>query len=261
MPSHIRLAAAAAPLLAGLLSGCAATDPRDPFESYNRAVFAFNEGVDRAVVKPVAEAYRDHVPGPVRRGVHNVFSNLDDVLVFLNDLLQFKFRQAAEDFTRFFYNTFLGLGGIFDVATPLGLPKHNEDLGQTLGYWGVGSGPYLVLPFLPPSTVRDTVGFAGDALVDPVYRISDQTVLWSAIVLETVDQRAQLLSASRVLDEAALDRYAFVRDAYLQRRLNLVHDGRPPQDGAPPHPPGAGDADLDLELELELERELKQPAP
>lgn len=259
LPSF-RHAIAAALSFALLLGGCASTDPRDPFEAYNRAVFAFNEEVDRAIVKPVAEAYRSTVPGPVRRGVSNVFSNLDDVVVVLNDLLQFKLEQAVRDLTRFLYNSVFGLAGIFDVATHMGLPKHDEDLGQTLGYWGVGSGPYLVLPFLPPSTVRDTVGFVGDAQVDPVFQITDTGARYAAITLETIDRRAQLLSASRVLDEAALDRYAFVRDAYLQHRLNLVHDGHPPQ-SSPPPPPEAGDADLELELELELERELKRPAP
>jgi len=254
----IRHTIVAALLFTFLLGGCASTDPRDPFETYNRAVFAFNEDVDRAIIKPVAKAYRSTVPNPVRRGVSNVFSNLDDVVVIINDLLQLKLEQAVQDLTRFLVNSVFGLAGIFDVATHMGLPKHNEDLGQTLGYWGVDSGPYLVLPFLPPSTVRDTAGFFGDAQVDPVFQITDTGTRYAAIALETIDQRAQLLSASRVLDEAALDRYAFVRDAYLQHRLNLVYDGHPPQSDPPP-PPEAGDADL--ELELELERELKRPAP
>ncbi len=246
-------------LLALALGGCASIDgppdPRDPWEAYNRSVFEFNDAVDRAVIKPVAKGYRKVVPQPVRSGVANVFSNLDDVLVVGNDLLQFKFERAIADFSRLIYNTILGVFGIFDVASELGLPKHNEDFGQTLAVWGWEESAYLIVPLLPPSTVRDTGGLLVDWQFDPVTNIDRESERYSAIILETIDRRAQLLSASRVLDEAALDRYAFVRDAYFQLRRNQIYDGNPPQEEM--LPPADDNADADLELELELERELE----
>lgn len=219
-------------LCLGLLAGCAATpgppEEHDPFESFNRAMYKFNDALDRAVLKPVAKGYNAVLPDPINKGISNFFNNLNDVIVLLNDLLQFKFAQAASDGARLFWNSTLGVFGFIDVASSFDLPKHNEDFGQTLGYWGVGDGPYLVLPFLGPSTVRDTVGTVADVYVDPVYEIDPSASRTWTAALRVVDTRAGLLSAGKVLKEAALDEYLFVRDAYLQRRENLIHDGNPP---------------------------------
>ncbi len=224
----------------------------DPFESYNRAMFSFNDAVDRHVLKPVAAAYKDYVPSPVRTGVSNFFSNLGDILVVLNDLLQGKFSQARDDSLRFFVNTVFGLFGLFDVASHMELPKHHEDFGQTLAVWGVSDGPYLVLPFLGPSTIRDTAGLLVDAQADPIYDIRDSEARYATIGLKAVDTRADLLGASKVLDQAAFDRYAFLRDAYLQRRKHLIYDGNPPQDeNTKPTPPSDSAEDLLLEEDLE----------
>ncbi len=221
------------PLCILLLSGCATTaEPEhnpDPFEGLNRAIFEFNDSIDELVLKPVAEGYEAAMPEPLNNSVSNFFNNLDDVLVILNDILQLKFGQTLSDIGRFTLNSSFGLFGLFDVATPLNLPKHNEDFGQTLGRWGVGSGPYLVLPLLGDSTLRDSVGLVTDWQVDPVGQIEGRPARWGAITLESIDTRASLLRASRILDTAALDRYTFRRDAYLQRRNSLVYDGNVPQ--------------------------------
>lgn len=223
-------------LLLALLSASCATvggppNPDDPLESFNRSMFAFNETLDSYAIKPVARGYKAITPEFVDTGISNFFSNLDDILVIINDLLQLKFEQALKDFARFVYNTTFGLGGFIDVATGFGLPKNNEDFGQTLGYWGVPSGPYLVLPILGPSSVRDAAGFAVDvSYFDPVFTsIDDDATRWSAVSLKFIDIRADLLSASNIIDETAPDKYAFVRDAWIQRRQNLVHDGNPPE--------------------------------
>lgn len=247
-----------------ILSGCASVPPgprdeRDPFESYNRAMHSFNEAFDESLLKPVSTAYKDNVPQVAQTGVSNFFSNIDDFFVFINDLLQFKFSQAASDLSRLVWNTTVGLGGLIDVATHMDLPKHNEDFGQTLGAWGIGDGPYFVIPFLGPSTIRDTAGITVQAPYHPVNDIEGNTEYWATVSLMTVDTRAQFLGASKVVDQAALDSYVFIRDAYLQRRRSLVYDGNPPrekfEDGR-----GSGPTKEDLELELELEREL-QSAP
>lgn len=213
-------------------SGCATVqvpDEHDPFESFNRAAYAFNDDLDKALLKPLATGYQKVVPGAVNTSISNFFSNLDDVIVLANDILQLKLEQTLSDFARITFNTTFGLAGLFDVATQMDLPKHSEDFGQTLGRWGVASGPYLVLPFLGPSTVRDGVALPVDWAVDPLYDIKDDNTRWGAIGLKVVDTRAGLLRASRILDTAALDPYTFMRDAYLQRRQNLVYDGNPPQ--------------------------------
>jgi phospholipid-binding lipoprotein MlaA len=216
-----------------LLQGCATvegpTDPEDPFESFNRAMYTFNDTLDKAILEPVAKGYNAVLPDPVNKGVSNFFSNIDDVVVIFNDLLQLKIGQALSDTARVFFNTTFGLLGFIDVASSMDLPKHDEDLGQTFGYWGVSTGPYLVLPFLGPSDIRDTVGLIGDAYVDPLNDITPNSTRNGLILLEGIDTRAGLLTASKVLQEAALDEYLFVRDAYLQRRENLVHDGDPPK--------------------------------
>lgn len=243
-----------------LLSSCASVpgpaDKNDPLESYNRAMFGFNDGLDRTVLKPTAEAYRDTMPQPVQTGVRNFFSNLDDIFVFLNDVLQLKLAQAASDFSRLVWNTSVGLAGFIDVGTPMGLPKHNEDLGQTLATWGIGDGPYIVLPFLGPSTLRDTAGMAIELPQHPVNEIDDTETYWATILVMAANKRAQLLGASKVVEEAALDSYVFTRDAYLQHRLYLIHDGNPPrqtQDMGFDKEPSKEDLELELELELELQ--------
>ncbi|MEO5343835.1 MAG: VacJ family lipoprotein [Gammaproteobacteria bacterium SHHR-1] len=224
-------------LLSGL-GGCASTDPRDPLEGVNRVVYAFNDGVDRVLVKPVAKGYRAITPEPVDQGVTNFFSNLDDVGSAVNNLLQLKLTRAASDVGRVAINSTLGLLGLIDVASQLKLEKYGEDFGQTLGYWGIGPGPYLVLPFFGPRNIRDTLGMVADSYLDPVnyaahddwpdhwkYDI-DKDWQYGLKVLEFVDMRADNLAASDVLEVAALDPYSFVRDAYLQRRESLVRDGQ-----------------------------------
>lgn len=213
------------------LSGCAtATDPRDPLEPINRGIYKFNDAVDKAVLKPVAQGYRAVLPQPVRTGVTNFFSNIEDVLIALNNLLQFKFQAAASDVARVAFNTTFGIAGIFDVATSFGLEKHDEDFGQTLGYWGIGDGPFLMLPLLGPSNLRDTVGLAAYYQLDPVLNLDHVPTRNTLSVLRFVNRRAQLLDAEKVLDEAALDPYTFLRDAYIQHRRSLVYDGNPPRE-------------------------------
>jgi phospholipid-binding lipoprotein MlaA len=224
----------AALLLAGSLAGCATSggNPADPLEKVNRAVFAFNDAADKVLITPVAKGYRAVLPGFLRTGIANFFSNLEDVWVSVNDVLQGKFQEGSEDFTRVIFNSTFGIGGIFDFASDVGLPKHSEDFGQTLGVWGVTSGPYVVLPLFGPSTFRDGFGLLVDGRADLVYRLVNDDVPLRNVLYATraVGNRANLLDASSVLDQAALDRYAFVRDAWLQRRRNQIYDGNPPRE-------------------------------
>jgi phospholipid-binding lipoprotein MlaA len=214
-----------------LLGGCASVgNPRDPLEPVNRGIYTFNDAVDTTVLRPAAELYRGLVPRLVRNGVHNVFANINDVIIALNNLLQAKFVNAVSDTGRIVVNTTVGLLGVFDVATELGLEKHDEDFGQTLGYWGLGDGPYLVLPILGPSSLRDSVGVFVDFKTDPLTYIDptrDRNIVWG---VRAVNRRSELLDASKILETAALDPYQFVRDAYLQRRRSLVYDGNPPKE-------------------------------
>ena len=214
-----------------LAAGCATphVDPRDPFEGLNRGVYRFNEGLDELIVKPAAIAYRDFVHAEIRDRVRNFFSNLADPLIGVNNMLQGKLEDGVLDWARFGFNTSIGLFGIHDVATDMGLEKHNEDFGQTFGRWGVAPGAYLVLPFLGSSSVRDGVGTALDLYTDPMGEVSPNRARNSLIALRVTSLRADLLEASRILEEAALDKYVFQRDAYLQRRRSLVYDGRPPR--------------------------------
>jgi len=214
-------------LLAGI-SGCATNNPRDPLEPLNRGIYAFNDGLDTVVMKPVAEGYRAVLPQLVRTGIGNFFSNLDDLTVFANGILQFKIPQAVSDLGRFVINSTIGLLGFVDVATDLGLEKHIEDFGQTLGYWGIGSGPYLVLPFLGPSSFRDALGRWVDSFTDVVWQQDHMRTRNQLYGTRAVDNRSRLLDTEKILQTAAIDEYAFVRDAYLQRRRNLVYDGNPP---------------------------------
>ena len=227
--------AATALLGAALLAGCASgpqANPADPFEGYNRAMSRFNDDLDVAVVKPVAIAYRDAVPGVARQGVTNVFANLGDAWSFVNNLLQFQLEGAFSSAVRFSVNTVLGIGGLFDIATEAGVERHKQDFGLTMARWGVPSGPYLVLPLIGPSSVRDTAGFAVDGQGNLLSRnVNDVSVRNSLYVLRTVNTRTNLLGVTSVLDYAALDKYAFTRDAYLQMRAQQAGQQLPLDDG------------------------------
>jgi phospholipid-binding lipoprotein MlaA len=203
---------------------------RAPLEPLNRSVYRFNEAVDEAIAKPVATAYRDLLHEEIRGRVRNFFSNIGDLWIGVNDFLQGKFFDGFEDWMRFAFNSTIGIFGIHDVASDMGIEKRNEDFGQTLGSWGVGEGPYLVLPFLSSSTVRDGAGTAVDIYVDPLGELRPIRLRNSLAALRLVNVRADLLEAGRILEQAALDKYVFQRDAYLQRRRNLVYDGRPPRE-------------------------------
>ncbi len=208
------------------LGGCASThakNPADPMESFNRSMFSFNDAVDKAVAKPVAQGYDAVMPEPGKIMVSNFFSNLDDVIVTANDLLQLKFEQAASDGSRFIFNSTFGLFGLLDVTSRL--EKHNEDFGQTLGFWGVGSGPYVVLPILGPSSVRDGAALYVDSRPSKLRRVTHMRTRNQLYITKAVDRRTQLLEQEKVLDEAVLDRYEYIRDAYLLRRESLVNDG------------------------------------
>lgn len=228
-PRRLRMLLLSVSMLMTLLGGCATTgNPSDPLEPMNRAIYSFNDGVDKAVFKPVAEVYQAALPSFVRTGVNNFFANINDVPIALNNLLQGKPANAASDVGRVAVNTTVGVLGVFDVATKFGMEKHNEDFGQTLGYWGMGDGPFVMLPLLGPSNLRDTVGRVADFKLDPITYVDpsrDRNILWGS---RFVSDRANFLGTSKILETAALDPYEFLRDAYLQRRRNLVHDGSPP---------------------------------
>jgi phospholipid-binding lipoprotein MlaA len=214
-------------LLGGLLTGCATgpdANPRDPLEPFNRGVSVFNDAVDGAVLKPVAIAYRDAAPELVQTGVNNFFGNLGDVLSAANATLQLRPRVAVESLMRVSINTVLGLGGLLDIATEMGLLRTRVDFGQTLGRWGLPSGPYLVMPIFGPSSVRDASGFVVDSSGDLVGRLSDVSARNSLTALRVVDARAGLLRATSLLESAALDKYSFTRDFYLQRRESQIED-------------------------------------
>jgi len=203
----------------------------DPWENWNRKVFAFNEDLDKYVMKPVATAYANVVPQPLRRGVDNFFANAADAWSAVNNVLQGKGQPAFEDVVRFTTNSFFGIAGFFDVASEIGIPRHKEDFGQTLGVWGFGAGAYIVWPLLGPSTVRDSIGLPLDISVSPSAVINDGRTQVALTALQLINARANLLGASQVLDDIALDKYTFLRDAYLQRRRSLVFDG---EDRSPP---------------------------
>jgi phospholipid-binding lipoprotein MlaA len=203
------------------LSGCATgpnANPRDPLEPYNRTMSSFNDGVDRAVLKPVATAYVAVTPTIVRTGITNFFGNLQDGWTFVNSVLQLRPQKAVDSITRFSMNTFFGLGGLLDVAGEAGVPKHNEDLGKTLGRWGVPSGPYLVLPIFGPSTVRDALTITAETAYDPVSQISPISSRNTVTVVRLVNSRSKFLRLGNLLDDAALDKYSFTRDAFLAKR-------------------------------------------
>ena len=218
-------------LLTGMMAGCATQSNRDPLEGPNRAIYKLNDTVDKVVAKPVAKAYKFVLPTIVQKGVNNFFTNMGTVVTTVNDLLQFKLDHAMTDAGRLAINTTFGLGGLIDLASMDGVEKRDEDFGQTLGYWGVKDGAYLVLPFFGPSTLRDTAGFVVDgSLLDPLGYLDDIPARNSLLLTRLIDKRAQFLPGSDVLDDVAIDPYAFVRDAYLQRRHNQIEDGNVPQE-------------------------------
>jgi phospholipid-binding lipoprotein MlaA len=220
-------------LAALLLAGCASTSDRseayDPWEGLNRKTYAFNDALDKAVLKPLAQGYQKVTPDFAQEGVNNFYRNLEDIGTSINNFLQAKPKQGMNDMARLVVNTVFGVFGLWDIATPLGFEKHDEDFGQTLGYWGAPPGPYFVIPLLGPSTVRDAPAKA----VDPSWFYNDylpDRVYWSWWGLDKVRTRANLIKAEGILEEAAIDKYSFIRDAWWQRRRNNVYDGSPPRD-------------------------------
>ncbi|QWD62142.1 VacJ family lipoprotein [Polynucleobacter sp. MWH-UH25E] len=219
--------------MATVLVGCASIpagvepSPQDPWESFNRSVFEFNEGLDAYLLKPVVAGYRFVLPEFVREGIYNFFSNYNDIYTALFNLLQGKPDYAFNDFMRVAVNTTMGLGGLLDLATPGGLEKHKEDWGQTLGVWGVPAGPYVVLPFFGPSNVRDTFGTVADLESDYLFRLLPNVALRNSITgLRVVNARNTYYEAGDLLDGAAIDKYSFMRDAYIQRRQYQINEGR-----------------------------------
>lgn len=230
LPARIKSVAVAIAAV-GLLTGCATSgNPKDPIEGFNRAMFAFNEGLDSAIIKPVAKGYDHVLPSPIKTGVTNFFSNIEDLFIGVNNLLQGKVPEAFSDLGRVVINSTVGLLGVIDFASDAGLEKHDEDFGQTFGRWGVGNGAYVVIPVFGSRTVRDTVGLVLDVAADPVANHNPKRTRDIALVLRLVNDRANLLPADKVIDEAALDKYSYMRDAYLQRRRNVIHDGNPPRE-------------------------------
>lgn len=219
-------------VLLAALTGCAANvkDPQDPLENWNRGVQSFNDDLDNAVMKPVAKAYRWITPSFVDRGITNFFSNINDIGVTINDLLQFKISQTGMDSSRFIVNSVVGVAGFVDVAEMIDLPKHNEDFDQTLGVWGVPTGPYLVLPFFGPSSPRGVGGMMGDAAMNPISYVNCGFITGGLFALNAADQRADNLSTEKIATEAAIDRYDFFKSAYFQQRNYLVKDGNMPED-------------------------------
>jgi phospholipid-binding lipoprotein MlaA len=214
-----------------VLSGCATgSNPRDPLESYNRAMFSFNDKLDQVVLKPVATAYQDTLPSFVQTGIGNFFGNIGDVWTAVNNLLQGKLENGMTDIMRVAVNSTMGFLGVLDIGSEAGLPKHKEDFGQTLGAWGVKSGPYFVLPVFGSSTVRDTAAFPVDLSADLWSYKDPVNVRNIGTGIRMIDQRAALLGASSLIEDAALDKYVFTRDAYLQRRQSLIQDGRSKKD-------------------------------
>ena len=223
------------------LAGCASTattvsNQDDPWVGWNRGTQTFNDHVDKAILKPVAKGYQFITPDFVDEGVTNFFSNINDIGVTINDLLQFKLMQSGMDAGRFLINTTVGVGGFVDVAKMVDLPKHKEDFGQTLGYWGVPSGSYLVLPFFGPSSPRDTVGLVGDALFNPLTYVSVfggaavNAAVYGSRALDVTDRRANLMTTEKIVDEGSVDRYDFIKNSYEQNRDYLIHDGNSPED-------------------------------
>jgi phospholipid-binding lipoprotein MlaA len=249
-----------------LLGGCATSNnPQDPLEGYNRAMFGFNDKADKFVMKPVATAYHTVLPSFVQTGIGNFFGNLADVWTGVNNLLEGKGGNGMTDFARVGINSTFGVAGLFDIGSAIGLQKHNRDFGETLGTWGVGPGPYVVLPLLGSSTLRDSVALPVDFAGNPWSYKYPARVRNEGIALNFVDQRSRLLDASNLLDEAALDRYEFVRDGYLQRRESKVHEedqsNAKPGDSAPAQPDKSDKSDKDVKTPTEPGAPSQTPAP
>lgn len=240
---------------AGLLGGCATSgNPKDPIEGFNRAMFGFNEGLDKVIIKPVATGYEAVLPRPIQTGVANFFSNIADLMIGVNNLLQGKPGQAASDAGRVLVNSTMGFLGLIDVASSMGMEKHVEDVGQTFGRWGMSDGAYVVLPIFGPRTARDTLGLAFDVYTDPVGHVDHIPTRNVLLVTRVISDRAELLKADRIIEEAALDKYSYVRDAYLQRRRSLIHDGNPPRELD-------GSAEQEGDNKMAQAGESAQPAP
>jgi phospholipid-binding lipoprotein MlaA len=219
------------------LQGCATVsnpDPRDPLESFNRGVFGFNDVLDRAIIKPVATVYRDTTPNWMRQGVGNFFGNLADVWSVVNNAIQLRGPDTSDSIGRVMVNSTIGIGGLFDVASELGIERHTSDFGLTLGRWGVPAGPYIVVPLLGSYTLREIAAYPLDRQGNLVNQITDDPTWYSVSALGVVDLRAQYLRAGDVVEGAALDKYSFTRDSYFQRQRNRVYDGNPPDDDAQP---------------------------
>lgn len=230
---YFRFITFAVMLMATILStGCASVtedgEVNDPIESTNRSIHQFNEEFDRIILKPLAEGYQK-LPSPVQTGTHNFFSNLDDVVVVVNDILQLKVEQGTSDIIRLSVNTVFGLFGLIDMGTPMGLPKHHESFADTLGYWGVGSGPYIVLPILGPSSVRDAPSLLVDFMVHPLSQVSPTSARLGLASADAVDTRSEIMKSTDIRDDMALDPYIFTRESYYQWRQNRVYDGEPPK--------------------------------
>lgn len=222
-----------------VLNGCSGTvqtskaDSYDPWQNWNRKTQKFNDGVDEAILKPLARGYQRITPEKVDESVTNFFNNINDINVFINDFLQLKFKQGTMDSSRFVLNSTFGVAGAFDVATTVDFIKHNEDFGQTLGFWGMPAGPYWVIPLFGPSSPRDALGLLGDALLDPLTYISffggvyTNAAILGSEVLDVTDRRAGLMATEKIINEGSVDRYEFIKSTYQQRREYLIHDGHP----------------------------------
>ena len=244
-------------IVAMVLTGCATTTPKeaaqnDPWQGWNKGAQSFNDGFDKNLLKPVAKGYLNVTTNAIDDGVTNFFSNINDIGVTINDILQFKLLQGGMDFSRFMINTTAGVGGVFDWASKVDLPKHDEDFGQTLGFWGIPSGPYLVLPLFGPSSPRDAVGLLGDALMDPITYVSifggfaGTAASAGTSALDVTDHRAGVMASEKVLDEATGDdRYDFIKNSYLQHREYLVYDGNLPNEEDPLDSDESGSGDSD----------------
>ena len=214
-----------------MLGGCATQgNPKDPIEGFNRAVFAINDGIDQAAIKPVAKGYDAVAPTPLKTGISNFFGNIADVFIGVNNLLQGKVKDGLGDEGRVLVNSTIGILGLIDVASDFGLEKHDEDFGQTFGRWGAGPGAYVVVPFWGPRDVRDTAGLVLDVVADPVGGMHNVAARNTLLATRVISDRTALLPAEKVIEEAALDKYSYIRDGYLQRRRSQVYDGSPPRD-------------------------------